>query len=135
MTPTPESALPRAFWRKHRLLVVQSQPGHVRLTAVGRARLAAAAAREGFAANASIPVERFEVIAMRASEASQTGMSDLRARVNDESVPLAERELLAQLLGYPAPVGNTTASSSGAAPPAGSAVVSLADWRRLRHAA
>jgi hypothetical protein len=134
MTSTPKSGLPRAFWRKHRLLVVQSQPGHVRLTAVGRARLAAAAAREGFAADASIPVERFEAIALRAHEPSHPHIGDLRARVRDESVPFAERELLAQLLGLPPPVA-ITSTKDGTAPHASAAVVSLADWRRLRHAA
>jgi hypothetical protein len=134
MTPTPESALPRAFWRKHRLLVIQSQPGHVRLTAVGRARLAAAAAREGFAADASIPVERFEAIVLRASETSHPGMGELRARVSDESVPLAERELLAQLLGLPPPAASIS-TADDSTPQSSAPVVSLADWRRLRHAA
>ncbi|WP_060733643.1 hypothetical protein [Burkholderia cenocepacia] len=139
MNPTLETALPRAFWRRHRLLVVQSHPGHVRLTAVGRARLASAAAREGYAADASIPVAHYEEIARRAIEESDAGHAlDLRARIDDESVSLSERELLAQLLGYPPPRSSLPAAQPSphwvrVKQPA--TVVSLADWRKLKHAA
>lgn len=122
--------LSRAFWRNYRSLAVLAAEGHVRLTAVGKERLGTAATREGFAPDGLIPVEALERISRRALDDEQKDDTErLRARISDRSVPFAERDLLAQLLGLPRPHPDaiTPAVSGG--------VVSLDAWRRVRRAA
>lgn len=127
----PNPPLSRAFWRTFRSLAVLATEGHVRLTAVGRERFGTAAVQEGYAPGGLIPVEALERIARRALDVEKSHDTErLRARIRDTSVPFAERDLLAQLLGLPRPQPDAPATAS-----VGASIVSLEAWRRLRRAA
>lgn len=127
---SPAPPLSRAFWRNYRSLAVLAAEGYVRLTAVGKVRLGASAAHEGFAPDGLIPVDALERIARRALDDEKKHDTErLRARISDVSVPFAERDLLAQLLGLPRPQQEATT------PAVSASVVSLDAWRRLRRAA
>jgi len=121
----------RAFWRNYRSLAILAAEGHVRLTTTGKQRFCTAAVHEGFAPDGLIPLEALERIARRALDDEKTHDTErLRARIHDSSVPFAERDLLAQLLGLPRPQPEAAATSAVSA-----SVVNLDAWRRLRRAA